>query len=282
MRQRALLEWGSSQRRDLPWRHTRDPWLVLVSEVMLQQTQADRVVPYFAAFTERWPTPERCAQAALSDVLAAWQGLGYPRRARNLWRAATVITERHEGRIPVELNDLLALPGVGPYTARAVQAFAFGIDTGVVDTNVGRILARWLGRRLTPAEAQRIADELVPIAEGWAWNQAMMDLGAQICTKRNPDCCRCPVRPWCSWAESDAPDPADRSAGVSTRQGPYEGSDRQARGRLLAALGARVIKRADVAQAMGLERDEGRAQRLVEELTAEGLISETGDQLRLG
>lgn len=282
MRQRALLDWWASERRDLPWRRTRDPWLVLVSEVMLQQTQVDRVLPYFQAFAERWPTPERCAQAELSEVLAAWQGLGYPRRARNLWQAAAIITERHHGQVPADLDDLLALPGVGPYTARAVQAFASGIDTGVVDTNVGRILARWMGRRLAPSEAQRHADELVPAGEGWEWNQAMMDLGARVCTKRNPGCGQCPVRPWCGWAGSDAPDPADRSAGVGTRQAAFVGSDRQARGRLLAALGTGGIERADVARAMRLEHDETRAERLAGELIAEGLVSAAGDRLRLG
>lgn len=288
-RHAELIEWWAAERRDLPWRRTRDPWLVLVSEVMLQQTQVDRVLPYFEAFAERWPTPEHFAAAELADVLAAWQGLGYPRRARNLWQTAAIVTERHGGLVPADLDDLLALPGVGPYTARAVQAFAFGIDTGVVDTNVGRILARWTGRRLAPAEAQRIADGLVPAGQSWAWNQAMMDLGAQVCTKRDPSCGPCPVQSWCAWAgevlgseHSGRPDPADRSAGVSARQAPFEGSDRQARGRLLAALSTIDIERAGAAGAMDLERDEARAQRLVEELIAEGLITAVGDRLRLG
>ena len=289
-RHAELIGWWEAERRDLPWRRTRDPWLVLVSEVMLQQTQVDRVLPYFETFAERWPTPPRFAQAELAEVLAAWQGLGYPRRARNLWRAAAIITEHHDGRVPADLDDLKALPGVGPYTARAVQVFAFGIDTGVVDTNVGRILARWTGRRLTPREAQRIADELVPAGESWAWNQAMMDLGAQACTKRDPSCGRCPAQPWCAWAgeilgseSSGQPDPADRSAGVSARQAPFEGSDRQARGRLLAALsdGPLPTERA-AAAAMRFEHDEARAQRLVEELIAEGLITPVGNRLRLG
>ena len=289
LRHAELTQWWASERRDLPWRRTRDPWLVLVSEVMLQQTQVDRVLPYYEAFVERWPTPELFAQSTLSEVLAAWQGLGYPRRARNLWQSAAIITERHGGNVPVDVNGLLALPGVGPYTARAVLAFAFGADTGVVDTNVGRILARWTGRRLAPTEAQRVADELVPAGESWAWNQAMMDLGAQVCTKRDPSCGRCPAQLWCVWAgevlgskPSGQPDPADHSAGVSTRQARFEGSDRQARGRLLAALSVGDIKRTDVAGAMGLEREEARARRLVEDLLAEGLITATGDQLRLG
>ncbi|WP_420446642.1 A/G-specific adenine glycosylase [Candidatus Poriferisodalis sp.] len=282
MRHGALITWWAAERRDLPWRRTHDPWLVLVSEVMLQQTQVERVLPYFESFVERWPTPQRCAEAALSEVLAAWQGLGYPRRARNLRRTATLITQRHGGEVPSGLDDLGDLPGIGPYTARAVQAFAFGIDTGVVDTNVGRILARWTGHRLTASQAQRIADELVPAGEGWSWNQAMMDLGNRICTKRTPRCRDCPVRKWCAWAGSQGPDPADRSAGVSTRQAPYEGSDRQARGRLLAALSECEIGRAHAAAAMDLEHDEIRVQRLVSELIAEGLITADGDQLRLG
>ncbi len=288
-RHAELIGWWASERRDLPWRRTRDPWLVLVSEVMLQQTQVDRVLSYFKAFAERWPTPEQCAAAELADVLAAWQGLGYPRRARSLWRTAAIITEHHDGRVPADLEHLLALPGVGPYTARAVHAFAFGIDTGVVDTNVGRILARWTGRRLAPAEAQRIADELVPAGESWAWNQALMDLGAQVCTKRDPSCIRCPAQPWCAWAgevlgsePSDRPDPADRSAGVSARQAPFEGSDRQARGRLLAALSDGPLSTEWAAAAMGLEGDAARVQRLVDELIAEGLVSATSSQIRLG
>ncbi|WP_420623042.1 A/G-specific adenine glycosylase [Candidatus Poriferisodalis sp.] len=282
LRHAELSRWWAAERRGLPWRRTRDPWLVLVSEVMLQQTQVERVLPYYETFAERWPTPQHCAEAVLSDVLAAWQGLGYPRRARNLWRTATLISERHGGTVPAGLDDLLALPGVGPYTARAVQAFAFGIDTGVVDTNVGRILARWAGQRLSPTQAQQMADELVPAGEGWSWNQAMMDLGNRICTKRTPRCGNCPVRKWCAWAGFNGPDPADRSAGVSTRQAPYEGSDRQARGRLLAALSEREVARAQGPVAMGLERDKARAQRLLDELITEGLITADGEQLRLG
>ena len=282
MRHAALAQWAAAHGRDLPWRQNRDPRLVLVSEVMLQQTQVDRVQRYFPAFTQRWPTPASCTQASLAEVLTAWQGLGYPRRARNLWRAAGMITELHGGEVPVGLDDLLALPGVGPYTARAVQTFAFGVDVGVVDTNVGRILARWTGRRLAPAEAQRLADDTVPTGEGWSWNQAMMDLGARVCTRRHPQCDVCPVQQWCTWAGSDAPDPAERSAGTSTRLLSFEGSDRQARGRLLAALSAGHLERAHAAAAMGLGHDTGRAQRLVGELITEGLITLQGDQLRLG
>ncbi len=276
------MQWWEAQRRDLPWRRTRDPWLVLMSEFMLQQTQADRVVPYFEQFAAHWPTVELLARAELAEVLSAWQGLGYPRRARNLWHTATLVTQRHGGQVPADLEALLALPGVGPYTARAVQAFAWGLDAGVVDTNVGRILARWFGSRLALAQAQRAADVHVPPGESWSWNQAMLDLGAKVCTKRNPRCGLCPVQRWCSWAGSDAPDPALRSAGVSARQAPFEGSDRQARGRLLAALADRDLDGADAAIAMNLAHDAQRAERIVAALVAEGLASTVERRLRLG
>jgi A/G-specific adenine glycosylase len=223
--------------RDLPWRTVRDPWSILVAEVMLQQTQAERVIPKWHAFLEVYPDPAACATAPLADVLRLWQGLGYPRRARNLRAAAAVIVERHGGSLPDDLDDLLALPGIGPYTARAVLAFAFELDVGVVDTNIARVLARTAGERLTAKRAQEIADDAVPQEHGWVWNQVIMDLGALVC-RPTPRCCECPLSSSCAWRMSGnpVPDPAAGSAGVSTRQAPFEGSDRQARGRVLAAL----------------------------------------------
>jgi A/G-specific adenine glycosylase len=222
----------------LPWRATRDPWLVLVAEVMLQQTQARRVVPAWNAFCAEYPTPAACVDASLGDVLRAWQGLGYPRRARDLHAAAHVIVTRHDGRVPDNLAALLDLPGVGRYTARAVLAFAFERDVAVVETNIARVLARVTGRRLTLGEVQALADSLVPAGLGWAWNQAMMDLGATVC-RPVPACAGCPVGDRCRWhlAGRPDPDPAVGSAAVSRRQAPYEGSDRQARGRVLRRLG---------------------------------------------
>ena len=155
----AVLAWGVPRLRDLPWRRTRDPWAVLVSEVMLQQTQVPRVVPSWFEFLDAYPTPAACAAAPLGDVLRLWQGLGYPRRARNLHATAQRVTEL--GGFPTTLDGLLALPGVGPYTARAVLAFAFEADVAVVDTNIARVLARLHGRRLTPKQVQAAADELV-------------------------------------------------------------------------------------------------------------------------
>jgi A/G-specific adenine glycosylase len=183
----ALAAWSDRTRRDLPWRRTRDPWAVLVSEAMLQQTQVARVVVPWARFLGRFPDPCATASAPAGEVIGLWAGLGYNRRAVQLHAAATRICGRHGGRVPDRLEDLLALPGVGPYTARAVLAFAFERDVGVVDTNAARVLARAVsGRPLRAAEVQRLADDLVPAGGGWAHNQAMLDLGATVCTKRRP------------------------------------------------------------------------------------------------
>jgi A/G-specific adenine glycosylase len=233
-----LLGWWEATRRDLPWRRTRDPWAVLVSEVMLQQTQVERVVPRWHRFLERFPTPEACAVAGAGAVVEEWAGLGYNRRAVSLHRCAVAVADDHGGEMPADLAALLALPGIGPYTARAVLAFAFDVDVAVVDTNVGRILARTSGRTLPAGEAQALADDLVPMGEGWAWNQAMLDLGATVCRKRSPDCSRCPVATTCAWAASGRsdPDPAVGSHAVSRAQGRFEGSFRQGRSRLLDGL----------------------------------------------
>ncbi len=194
-----LLTWAAAAGRDLPWRATRDPWEVLVAEVMLQQTQVARVVPAWQAFLVRFPTVGACAAAPVADVITRWAGLGYNRRAVFLHRSAVAVVEQHDGRFPDDLPGLLALPGIGPYTARALLAFAFERDVGVVDTNAARVLARWAGVRLTPTQVQQQADDAVPAGRGWAWNQAMLDLGATVCTARSPVCERCPVRRACAW-----------------------------------------------------------------------------------
>jgi A/G-specific adenine glycosylase len=266
----ALLAWGAPRLRDLPWRAIRDPWRILVAEIMLQQTQVPRVIPKWLSFCDAYPTPATCAAAPLGDVLRHWQGLGYPRRARNLHHAATVMVERHDGAVPDELADLVALPGIGPYTARAVLAFAFERDVAVVDTNIARVLARVAGERLTPRRVQAAADELVPRSVGWEWNQMLMDLGATVC-RPVPRCRDCPLTPSCAWhvAGQPAPDPADGSAGVSTRQAPYEGSDRQARGDVMRAIhdGPCLMSAFEP--------------RIVDGLLADGLVARTGNLLHL-
>lgn len=276
---RALLTWGERERRDLPWRRTRDPWAVLVSEVMLQQTQVPRVVPRWRAFLTRFPTVAACAAAPVADVVDEWAGLGYNRRAVALHRCARACVADHGATLPDDLGALVALPGIGPYTARAVLAFAFERDVGVVDTNVGRVLARLGGAPLRPAAAQAEADGLVPAGEGWAWNQALFDLGAATCTKRAPTCAECPVRRWCAWggAGCPEPDPAVGSAGVSSGQSPFAGSDRQGRGRLVDALRWRgAVPAAELAAVAGWPGDPGRARTVAAGLVRDGLAGTDG------
>jgi A/G-specific adenine glycosylase len=277
-----VLDWAETARRDLPWRRTRDPWALLVSEVMLAQTQVGRVIRKWETFMERWPDPGACARAPRAEVIAAWAGLGYNRRAVWLHQAAAIISERHAGRVPASLIALTALPGVGPYTARAVLVFAFEQPVGVVDTNVARVLARAVtGHHLSGAEAQRQADRLVPARRAWAWNQALLDLGATVCTARRPACDACPVGTGestsrlCRWARSGGPDPAARRARPPS---PFAGSDRQGRGRLLAVLVAPThgrdphqIRPEALAAAAGWPGDPSRAMRAALSLVADGL-----------
>ena len=277
--QEALLRWAGPRLRDLPWRRTRDPWRVLVAEVMLQQTGVVRVLERYDDFCERFPTPAACAAAPAGAVIEEWRGLGYNRRALHLHAAARRISAAG-GRFPDDLDGLLALPGVGPYTARAVLALAFERDVGVVDTNVGRVLARLAGRRLSRAEAQQAADRLVPAGRAWLWNQALFDLGAAVCTRRAPACAQCPVRRHCAW-RGKGPDPADGSAGVSVAQAPFAGSDRQGRGRLVEALRAGPQPAAAAPHLMCLEDELPRAHRIVASLLADGLVVERDDVLQL-
>lgn len=269
--------------RDLPWRRTRDPWSILVSEVMAQQTGVDRVVPRYHAFLERFPDARSCAAAAVADVLRLWAGLGYNRRAVNLHRCAVAVVDHHAGVVPADLDALLALPGIGRYTARAILAFAYEQPVGVVDTNVGRVLARWSGRSLTVAEAQARADDLVPPDDSWLWNQLLMELGATVCLRRRPRCEGCPAAADCAWlaAGRPDPDPADGSAGVSGGQSRFDGSDRQGRGRLVDALCGGPVAAADLSQVMGWPDDPPRAERVAATVVADGLAVRAGDVLKL-
>ena len=249
---------------------------MLVSELMLQQTQVARVIPKYHAFLEVFPTAASCAAASAGDVVRAWAGLGYNRRALNLHRTALAVVERHGGVLPDDLDALLALPGIGPYTARAVLAFAYERDVGVLDVNAARVVHRTAGRRLAPAAAQVRADALVPPGQGWAWNQAMLDLGATVCTRRAPRCGECPVVAGCGW-RGDGPDPAP----AATRQSTFDGSDRQGRGRLVDALRRAPVAIADVPVVAGWPHDPTRAHRIADGLVAEGLATITADALVL-
>lgn len=199
----ALLDWYDASGRSLAFRATRDPYAILVSEVMAQQTQISRVVPAWEAFMARFPTIEALADATPADVLRAWQGMGYNRRALNLQRAARVVVAEHGGRLPADLPSLERLPGIGPYTARAVGSIAFGLPVGAVDTNVRRVLGRALGMtgpEGLPRDLQAAADASTDRARPADWTHALMDLGATVCRPRNPRCDACPIATWCRTA----------------------------------------------------------------------------------
>ncbi|HYF24225.1 MAG TPA: A/G-specific adenine glycosylase [Baekduia sp.] len=251
----ALLDWFGREGRDLPWRRTRDPYAVLVAEVMLQQTQVARVVARYEAWLERWPDEAALAAAPLDEVLRAWVGLGYNRRAVRLREACAVVAR--DGW-PADHAGLLALPGVGPYTAAAVACFAFEQPVLPVDTNVARVLER-LGRPLAAPDSGR----------SWAFGQAVMELGATVCRAREAACGRCPVAAWCTSAHAVAiPDRAP--AGTRVR---FEDTDRWARGRVVAALAAGEGLPA------GIEAQ--RLARAVSGLVRDGLVVRTGTGIEL-
>lgn len=267
----ALLKWGAPNLRDLPWRRTRNPWNILVSEVMLQQTSVDRVLPKYDAFLQRFPTSQALAESQLGDALQLWSGLGYPRRCRNLHAAAQRIVDEHGGCVPRGLDQLLALPGVGPYTARAVQCFAFEEVVAVVDVNVSRVLSRLEGVSMAARPLQQLSDALVPHDSAWVWNQVMMDFGARQCTARVPQCSTCPVRKLCRWNGTGV-DPALSSSGASRTQLRFSGSDRQARGRAIQAVIDGITTPPAIVDAMQLSDDTERAERVLKDLVDEGLL----------
>ena len=240
---RGLLDWFAANARDLPWRRTRDPYRILVSEVMLQQTQVDRVIPYYEAFLARFPTVESLARAPARDVIQQWAGLGYNRRAVNLQRTAQAVVEEHGGRFPRSVDELRTLPGVGPYTAGAIACFAFEHDVPFIDTNMRRVLHRWFfGIDLPkPTASDRqlldVAAAVLPPGEGWTWNQALIEFGALQCTARKPACVVCPLQAAC--AAFPAIQGVIQTLPPGTRrkqEAPFAGSQRFFRGRVVAAL----------------------------------------------
>ena len=229
----AILAWYDARGRTLPFRGDGDPYKILVSEVMAQQTQISRVSAHWSTFMATFPTVERLAAAPTADVLRAWRGLGYNRRALNLQRAARTIVSEHGGHVPREVAALQRLPGIGPYTARAVAALAFGQAVGPVDTNVRRVLGRFTGSSATGVGLQRIADAVVPADRPADWTQALMDLGATVCRQAARRCAECPASRWCR-----------SSAGRGRRRKPRQGNPEPAfastsrwlRGRILDQL----------------------------------------------
>lgn len=287
-----LNAWYLRVARDLPW---RDPattaWGVLVSEFMSQQTQVDRVIPHWLEWMERWPTPSALAADEPGEAVRAWKRLGYPRRALWLHRAAVEIAEQHGDAVPADIDALLALTGVGPYTARAVAAFAFQERHPVVDTNTRRVIARAIhGRAAAGMPAARDLDDMSALlpedrTEAAVFNAAAMELGAVVCTARAPRCGECPIAEFCQWRGAGYPDNAPEKR---PKQAAFEGSDRQVRGRILALMRSTtdpVDRAAALAAAHGATnsgvRDALQPTRALDSLIADGLVIEFEGRLRL-
>jgi A/G-specific adenine glycosylase len=273
-----VRRWYDANARDLPWRAPgADAWGVLVSEVMLQQTPVVRVLPVWASWMARWPTPAALAADAPGEAVREWGRLGYPRRALRLYESATAVVDRHGGAVPSSYEDLLALPGVGAYTAAAVAVFGFGARHAVLDTNVRRVYARVFDgdfdvTTASPNRAEQAAAlDLMPADAPSHYSVAVMELGALVCTARDPKCAACPVSDECSWLL------AGRPAGASARKvQTYAGTDRQVRGRLLAVLRAAP----DLVAKPELDvvwDDEMQRERSLSGLIEDGLVEPVGD-----
>nr|WP_061961905.1 A/G-specific adenine glycosylase [Demequina flava] len=280
-RVREVISWFERNARDLPWRHADcSPWGILVSEVMLQQTPVVRVEPVWRRWMERWPTPAALAAGTQTDAVRAWDRLGYPRRAQRLWQCATALVERHDGEVPRDHDDLLALPGIGDYTASAIRAFAFGERSVVLDTNIRRVIGRaWHATALPATHLTRTereaAAELVPASSHDAvqWNAGSMELGALVCTARAPRCGECPLRDDCAWvaAGSLGLDEAPR------RTQAWHGTDRQVRGRIVGLLRAADAPVAIAANPTLDDVSPEQLGRCAESLVADGLVRACGD-----
>lgn len=278
-------EWFEGAARPLPWRAAEvSPWAVLVSEFMLQQTQVDRVIPRWEAWIARWPTPATLAAEPAAEAVRAWDRLGYPRRALWLHRAAVEIVERHGGEVPSSVDDLLALQGVGPYTARAVAAFAFGVRVPVVDTNTRRVIARAVDGQAEPAPPSTTRDlaamsALLPDAPVAArtFNAAAMELGAIVCTARAPRCDECPIRERCAWLSAGSP---AYDGPRKAKQARFEGSDRQVRGLVMRELRAahRPVGRHELDPVWA---DAPQLDRAIAGLVADGLAAVTPEGMTL-
>lgn len=275
----AITAWFDANGRDLPWRRDGFPaWGTLVSEFMLQQTPVNRVIPRLAEWLDRWPTPAALAAVPPGEAVRAWATLGYPRRALWLHAAAVEITERHGGEVPEDVDALLAITGIGDYTARAVAAFAYGHRHPVVDTNTRRVIARAVAGQAEPAPPSRARDleamsALLPADRGQAaaFNAAIMELGALVCTAKNPGCDVCPIRNECAWRAAGSPAHTGPRRAVQKK---YEGSDRQVRGLIMAELRATRHPVTD-AEIAGLWPDLRQRERSLAGLLADGLAVAT-------
>ncbi|WP_225727657.1 MULTISPECIES: A/G-specific adenine glycosylase [unclassified Nocardia] len=276
----ALLDWYGATARDLPWRRPGvTAWQILMSEIMLQQTPVVRVEPVWREWVARWPVPSAMAASAQGEVLRAWGKLGYPRRALRLHECARVLAEQHGDEVPADVEVLLGLPGIGAYTARAVACFAYGQRVPVVDTNVRRVVARAVHGRAdagNPSARDLVETEALlpqPISRAARFSAALMELGALVCTARTPDCSSCPL-PRCAWVAAGRP-----VAENTRRTQKYEGTDRQARGRLLDVLRAATGPVERIRLDLAWTRDPGQRDRALDSLLVDGLIEQTADGL---
>ena len=279
-----LIAWYRENARDLPWRRPGfGAWGVLVSEFMLQQTPVNRVIPHLEAWLARWPDPAALAADPPAAAVAQWANLGYPRRALWLHRAATEIRDRHGGVVPDDVEALLALSGVGDYTARAVAVFAYGSRHPVVDTNTRRVLARAIDGRSQPGPPSRrdlaAMEAILPndIGDAAIVNAAAMELGATVCIARRPRCEVCPLAEGCAWRLAGYPDTGDDRR----RQARYEGSDRQARGAVLRVLRDAGSHEHPLDDVIADWPDRRQRDRAIDSLIADGLAEATGGMLRL-
>ncbi|WP_442575210.1 A/G-specific adenine glycosylase [Microbacterium sp. F51-2R] len=279
-----LIAWYRENARALPWREPGfGAWGVLVSEFMLQQTPVNRVVPHLRAWLERWPTPTALATDAPAEAVRQWANLGYPRRALWLHRAAGEIRDLHGGVVPSDVDALLALTGIGDYTARAVSVFAFGERHPVVDTNTRRVLARAVDGRSQPGPPSRrdlaAMDAVLPLddADAAVVNAAAMELGATVCTARAPRCEQCPLADRCAWRLAGYPDTGDQRR----RQARYEGSDRQARGAVLKVLRDAASHAVPLEDVVPDWPDARQRDRAIDSLIADGLAEASDGLLRL-
>ena len=281
----AVNAWFRAHQRDLPWRREGfGAWGILVSEVMLQQTPVARVIPRLAEWLERWPDPAALAASPPGDAVRAWDRLGYPRRALRLHAAAVAIVERHGGVVPRDVPSLLALPGIGDYTARAVAAFAYGDRHPVVDTNVRRVLARAVdgqGEPGPPSTRRDLAamEQVLPEdeVEARVTNAAVMELGAVVCIARSPRCEECPISDMCRWRANGYPPYEGARTPVQAR---FEGSDRQVRGLIMAELRASDIP-VTHAEIATLWPNAPQRDRALASLLADGLVTTVDDGFEL-
>ena len=296
----AVAAWYARNARVLPWRGIADPYAILVSEVMLQQTQVERVIPKYHAFLEAFPTFRALADAQPADAIRLWAGMGYNGRAVRLHKLARVVVEHHGGELPHTVAELRKLPGIGPYTAAAIASFAFGEPVAVLDTNIYRVLSRVVhGIDAPPRDALHpLAEELLPQADSPItpadWHQALMDIGATLCTARQPRCMLCPLRPLCAAAprlqSGNDPALAEASVPYAPRQSRFQGSARYFRGRIVDHLRGQPGEGVEEAALEGVLRDAETASGspcpvplagLLATLERDGLIRREGGHVRL-